>query len=762
MRRRRVRGLVSIGVAVAVGGCALLSPLPDESTVEDRLAALPKDNLPLEQDVAIHWNAHQVPFIVAQTDGDAAFALGLVHAHLRLGQMELMRHISQGRLSEMVGPFAVDIDHSLRILNFGRASEEIEAALPEETRLWLERFVAGINHYQAELTEKPYEFAALGLEREPWKIRDLITIGRLAASDVNWFVWFRVWKLRQRPDWPELWAELVRDGSNSMTSFVRAEGEPDLAMLTDLLGDYSRSGSNSFAVAPGRTASGHALIANDPHLGFVLPNLWLIGGIKSPSYHAVGLMVPGLPFVAVGRNPWVAWGGTNMRAASSDMFDVSSLPPSEITERTEQIGVRWWFDDEVNVRETPLGPIISDAPLLESGDGEAIALRWMGHTVTDEFTAMLRVNRARNWQEFRDAFRTFAVSAQNMLYADVEGNIGQVMAVRLPTRPNDHVLPLILAPDDGEAPWHEIVGVESLPAQLNPERGFLASANNRPAETVVPIGFFFSPDDRIARISELLAANGRVGLDEARAIQTDVFEPTAFALNQAVLAAIERVDAAKGSSPEAGKVLALMRAWDGRYAVDSQGPVAFEAVLANLLPALYESRFPDGSLASFVGVADLGRVLPQDIDGADPDELRQKLSAALEAAADVVEEFPSWGDMHRMALGHPLRLLPVIGSKFEFAEFPSGGSRQTVMKTNSANTAERHRASYGSQARHVSDMGDLDENYFVLLGGQDGWFGSDTFIDQVALWRAGDYIRMPLREETVRAEFAYETVLKRK
>ena len=216
------------------------------------------------------------------------------------------------------------------------------------------------------------------------------------------------------------------------------------AALDDILRGLSRSGSNSLAIAGRRTKTGAALMANDPHLGLVLPNLWLLAGVKSPSFHAVGLMVPGLPFFAVGRNKMIAWGGTNMRAASSDLYDASKLAPGAITTRKETVKVRWWFDQEVSVRETALGPIISDAPLIETGTGKPLALAWVGHQQSDEITAMLKVSRAGSFAEFKKAFESFAVSAQNMLYADVEGNIGQVMAMRLPVRsarpPRDLVL----------------------------------------------------------------------------------------------------------------------------------------------------------------------------------------------------------------------------------------------------------------------------------------------------------------------------------
>ena len=758
MARRKwgMRALVGAALVLATAGCAFFRPLPTESTVDQRLAVFPTNELPLDGPVTVHWNDHQVPFIEAETDADAAFTLGLVHAHLRLGQMTLFRRISQGRLSEVAGPFTTDIDHALRILNFGRAADEIEASLPADTRQWLERFVDGVNHYQAGLADEPYEFGLLGLEREAWTVRDLIVMGRLSAVDVNWLVWFQLWPLRDRPDWPEIWQALVESGSDSMPSFEAPTSE--ITKLTQLLGGLGRTGSNSIAVSPARTSTGHALIANDPHLGFMLPNAWLVAGFKSPSYHVAGFMVPGLPFVAVGRNPHIAWGGTNMRAASSDLFDVSGLAPRELRTRTETIGVRWWFDRDVEIRDSRLGPVVSDAPMLERAGEEAIALRWIGHTSTDEFSAMLAVNQATNWREFRDAFRTFGVSAQNMVYADTSGNIGQVMAVKLPAR-SDAPMPLINHPGTAEAAWSSLVGVNELPASFNPPAGFLASANNRPANAPVPIGQFFSSDDRIKRLTALLESKHAISPQDIIDVQTDVLQLSSLAIRDAVLEAIERLGMGPTLDEKARATVALLAGWDGHYHAEAAAPVAFETFLSHFLPRLFEARYPDGNWSRITGVAHLGVALPQEIALASDAQLATALRSALAEVPAVQQKFQTWGDMHRLVLSHPFSFLPVIGGRFEFADLPVGGSRQTVMKANASPSAARHTARYGSQARHYSDMSDLDANYFVVLGGQDGWFGSDTFLDQLDLWRSGRYMQIPLRPESVRETFPHRLKL---
>jgi penicillin amidase len=601
----------------------------------------------------------------------------------------------------------------------------------------------------------PHEFTVLGLKREPWTVRDVLTAGRLTTTDVNWLVWFGILELRKRQDWPEIWTRLVRLGNDSMISFV---DNGDRAALRDLLLGSGKSGSNSWVVAPERSAIGAPLMANDPHLGVQLPNLWLIVGYKSPSHHAAGLMLPGVPVIAVGRNPHIAWGGTNMRAATSDLYDATTLLPNA-TERTERIAVRWWRDTEMTVRETALGPVLSDAPVLKDKTTTPFVLRWIGHEASDEITAMLKVSRARNFREFRDAFKTFAVSGQNMLYADAAGNIGQVMAVRLPVRGYDTPPDLVLDPDDPRARWRGSRDATTLPASINPESGVLVSANNRPAKTEVPVGYFFSPNDRIQWLTALLSGNRRFTLEDFKRMQRDVYMPSAVVMRDFLLARLDASGLSVRAEGAARRLLDAMRAWDGHWHAESRGALAFELFRYYVEQAYYGGRFDEGLATAYVNFARSTEFMQEELERADPAVLAAELGSALEAAAERFEEFGTWGEMHRLGLAHAFANVPVIGDKYRFGDLPASGSSDTVMKTAHSSTDQRHFTRYGSQSRHLSDLADMDENYFVLLGGQDGWLGSSTFLDQLPLWREGRYIRVPLRPETVHATFPHRMLL---
>lgn len=742
--RRAARATGAVMIAALLSACAAFNPPP--LSREQRLASFPVSGHDLSAPVMIRWNAYQVPFVTAQSDRDLAYALGLVHGHLRLAQIHILKRVSQGRISEMAGPFARDFDLGIRTLGFGRASPEIVARMPAETRALMQAFVDGLNAYQRQLKRNPPEFGLLGLEREAFTIEDMITIGRLAGSDVNWFAYLSLLPQRGNPDWAEVWQRALETGRGPTLSFPN----PGLQAAVDVLMGLSRSGSNALVVAPGKSASGGALIASDPHLGTSVPNAWLLAGVKSPSFHAVGFMIPGLPFVALGRSPDLAWGGTHMRAANSDLYDVSGRDPAEIVASETTIGTRFWFDAERTIRTSRFGPIMSDTPFVQGQPGEVLALRWIGHEPSDEVSALFAVMRARTALEFRAALANFAVSPQNFLCADTQGNICHALATRLPKRPYRTPPDLVLDATDPAMDWPGIADARELPFALNPPEGFLASANNRPTDAVWPIGYFFNADERIRRLQELLAEDASISLADLKRLQLDVVSLDARSLSAALVQRIEALQAARAADPA---FLARLKGFDGAYLAEASGPVAFETLLYHLVPLAYGYARTEDVPSARQQFAVLAARLPGDLDGLGAPERDRVLSTAIARAARDAARYSTWGDMHRLQVQHWIAAAPLIGGAFVYGDYPAPGSRETIHKTAHGLVNTRSGTRYGSQARHVSDMGDMDANYFVLLGGNDGWLGSINLLDQVPLWRAGEYIRMPLRPQTVASEF---------
>jgi penicillin amidase len=322
-------------------------------------------------------------------------------------------------------------------------------------------------------------------------------------------------------------------------------------------------------------------------------------------------------------------------------------------------------------------------------------------------------------------------------------------------RPHD----LVLDPNDENMLWSGFVGPEDLPHSYNPPENFLVSANNRPVETRIPLGYLFSPDDRVQRITELLSRLDKVRLDDLREIQQDVFTRSAVELRDLLVEKMEALGVAAEAPAAQRRLFTWLAAWDGNYRRESRGALAFETLVYSLSKRLYGPVFTQAENATYASVGRIKNLLEKDVHEMDQERLARRLRRALAAATKRFHRFDDWGDMHRLGLFHPLGALPVIGRRYRFFAGPTGGSGDTVMKTAHGSTNRRHHVRYGAAARHISDLSDMDENYFALLGGQDGWLASSTFTDLIPKWLERTYVRVPLRMETVRHSFLHRTVL---
>jgi penicillin amidase len=705
--------------------------IPRTTALAQRLESFPTAGLGIKKPLTIFWNAHQVPWIDARDDDDAALAIGLVQAHLRLSQLMLLRHAAHGRLAELAGPVATGVDHALRILDLPRAAPLIEAGLPQGTRRWLHAFVSGLNVYQEKVTVRPPEFAMLGLRDEPWTVRDVIVMGRLIGADVNWLVWGGLLRHLDDPAFPALWQRLWQAG---LVSGVSGEALP---------GGLPMQGSNAVAVAAWRSRSEAALLASDPHLGMALPNAWMLLGLQAPSYHGVGLMPVGLPILAIGRNPHLAWGGTNLRALATELYALSPQEAAQATTEELVIKRRLWWPARRRRRTTPYGPIISDARALGVPRGQDLALRWVGHEPSDEFSAMLGVLQSRNVAGFRKALASFVLPGQNMIAADSTGRTSHVLAAGVSSEVAAMQRDPVLQAAGGRP--RPFLHTADLPCLADSVHGLVLSANNRPILDGPLLGLWFSAPDRVMRLEKALGTTAQLTLEDLQALQQDTRSILAHALAQTL------VGHAMAAGLGGHGALALLAGWDGDYHADAPGPVVFEIVLQKVAAALYGQG---GSVADpRMNWGFLARFIPDDLQAMPEARRRQVFEIALASASSTLQRHPTWGSMHRLRVEHMLGRLPVVGRAFRLADLPVGGSRETLMKTSHRLVRGVHDTDYGAQARFAADLADLDANHAVLFGGQDGWWGSTTFADQVDLWRQGKTITLPLRLETVRATF---------
>ncbi|MEM9110837.1 MAG: penicillin acylase family protein [Planctomycetota bacterium] len=730
--------VVAAGALLITTGCGLTPPSVGSINGEDRLSKLDQPWPGLQQAVDIYWDQHLIPTIVAQTDQDVAYSIGLVHAHLRMSQMDFFRKVSQGRLSEMAGPFTVEIDEALRAIDLARAVDEIEAGLPEETRSWLEAYVAGINNYRVSLTQRPHDARVLGLEYdEPWKVRDVLTFGRLASVDVNWGRWLSLSEVKTERGYEDYIRRLWAFADKGMPSFSPSEPH-DLSLINSI----GRTGSNAIVVSGERSASGGALVASDPHLGLIQPNIWCVVGYHTPQRSVVGLSIPGLPFVLIGRNERIAWTGTNMQSSSSVLY---RLKPGweEKPPREEAIGVRYWFDAHRTIRESELGPVVSDAGLLGGLGQDDIVLRWRGHEPSDESSAFLNAARTKDWAGFRSAFADYRVGGQNMLYGDAGGNIGQVMAIEaIPAAARASRLGPVPADNPGFA-WSKGSTSDQLPAAYNPEAGFLVSANNVPTRMTAPLVPLGNANDRVTRVQSILNNRFAVTLNDLAELQLDTYSAASHRLAKLIV------------SNTSHDLLAIehrwvryeLEAWDGRYESDSTGAIVYQGVLSRLVQALYEDNYGPRIIDAIRSGAYIHDFVAEDLQAADHE---QALKQAIEDTAEDTDRSATWGDVHRLRVAHTIGAAPLIGRGYVYDDLPYSGTTSVVAKAAHSVSTGRHNSTYGANARLLCDMGTLDNNRVVLLGGQDGWIGSDRMLDMLPYWVLGETISLPLSLEAQR------------
>ena len=633
LRRWALRGVIAVAgvlvLGVVLGTCWLRRSLPQlEGT-----AFVPA----IERPVRVTRDAHGVPTIEADSEDDLFFGLGYVHAQDRFFQMELQRRTGQGRLSEVAGPSQIETDTFLRRLGIYRLSIDDEHRVGSEAQHALAGYTAGVNAWlTAHAGALPPELDLLRLNGasatpEPWRPADSLVSGKLVALNLSYnfedelvrsdvedklgpgadaLVFpaypagapLTIGGAQERGDEPgpqrdqsgalEPGASPVpSSGSTPARAREHDPARSDMRRLLAGLGVFGRGvGSNAWVIGPSRSATGHPLLANDPHLGIQNPNIFYMAHLKGPGWDTVGVTIPGIPAIVLGRNARIAWGSTALGADNQDLYieKVDPADPSRYLFRgesrafdshVETIRVNGADPVSVTVRTTVHGPVIRD----DWKQRGPLALRWTSLEPGDQtLDALLGLGRARNWAEFRAAAARIGGPTQNLLYADVDGHIGYTAVGQVPVRARGQGL--VPQPgDDGASEWTGIVPFDQLPQELDPPRGFIVSANNKVAGTGTP---FFSTDwdhYRAQRIQELILEKPTIAFDDLRTMQADVLSLFARDLVPILLTA-------PAETPLEAEALARLARWDLRETPSSAEGALLMAWYVHLMSELFDDE----------------------------------------------------------------------------------------------------------------------------------------------------------------------------
>ena len=768
------------GVLLAGGYFYLRQSLP-QTKGEIRLAGL---TAPAE----VMRDRYGIPHIFAASLEDASFALGYVHAQDRLWQMEMSRRIAAGRVAELVGVGALEADRFLRTLGVRRSAEANLRVLDAETRKLLESYAAGVNAFLASDPVLPLEFWLTGARPEPWTPVDSVAWTKMMAWDLGGN--FRNELLRMSlartlplarihqflPPYPGEQPPAIVDLKELYGALER-----DAVQLAQFAPDNDGLGSNNWVVSGARSESGKPLLANDPHLGLTAPPVWYFAHLSAPGVNVIGSTLPGVPAIILGRNERIAWGFTNTGPDVQDLYieklDASGgyLAPEgarQFRVIEETIRVKGAESEKLRVRVSRHGPVISDV-LRSAQDaaprGHVIAFAWTALAEDDRsMQAALKFARAGEWDGFLAAARDFQSPQQNIVYADIEGNIGFVAAGRVPVRKPANDLQG-MAPAPGwlaKYDWDGTIPFEQLPRSFNPASGAIVTANHR----ITPPGYahFISsnwePPYRADRIQELLDAAPKHTVQSFARIQADV-------VSLAMRELLPRLLATRPRSEEARKALALLAKWDGAMAPERSEPLIAWAWWRELTRAIYADELGDAFRQNWLSRAVfLGHVLSGDAEHARwCDDVRtpavetceELLALSLDAAlADLAKRHGSdparwrWGEAHAARHEHrPFGRQPLLARFFDI-RVPSPGDAYTVNvgRNNLNDEAQPFANRHAASLRAIYDLSDLEKSLYIHSGGQSGNLFSDHYEAFTEAWAKNEYIPMRTERKTLDAE----------
>ena len=762
--------LLVLLIVVPLGGYLWLRTSLPQTNGRMRIAGL-------DGQVEIVRDRVGVPHIFATTDHDAYMALGYVHAQDRLWQMEMNRRIGAGRLSELLGDTTLDIDKFQRTLGYYRAAEGDYAVLSARSRMALDAYADGVNAWIDEGHMLPPEFLLLGAKPEAWKPIDSLVWEKMMSWDLGGDYDMELLRLRLgQALGPERAAQLLppypEDALNILPKEAFSIASADLLRIDQRLQlDYGRGGreigSNNWVVSGSRTATGLPMLANDPHLSTSIPSIWYLAEIQGDQVHAIGATFPGLPAIVIGHNERVAWGVTNVGPDTQDLY-IERINPAnpnqyevdgkwqDMTVAEETIVV----DGEKQplhwaARSTRHGPLISDVTTT----GAPVALRWAalesGDTTMDAFIGL---NYVANWEQFVDALRLYISPSQNVVYADVDGNIGYYAPGRIPIRAEGHDGMLPVSGWDSSAEWTGYIPFDRLPHTYNPPAGFVATANNRIVGADYPylISNDWAPPYRAQRITDLIeqfSEGDKISLDDMAAIQADRKSLQVAEL----LPFLQSVPPADDRQQQA---IAYLQNWQGELALDSVSATIYESWMLHLERAIFEDDLRGDlydEMSTSANPTFLSNVLNDpalrtawcdNVLTVGIETCEQTSLVALDAALDDLSGRAGtdmaqwrWSKIHNTQYPHrPFSEVSYLKPLFH-RSIGNGGDRFTV-NVAPVNLETPYDQTHVPGYRHIVDLSNLQNSRFIQTTGQSGNLLSSHYDDFIRPHRDVEYTPM--------------------
>jgi penicillin amidase len=725
----------------------------------------------LEHSVQIYRDRLGIPHIQAHSVYDALFAQGFVHAQDRLWQMDYDRHRAYGRSAEYLGISVLRPDQFLRRLRLEASARADYEAVEPGTRAVLEAYAAGVNAFLQTTTRLPIEYHLLDTTPEPWQPWDACAVFKVRHVFTGGVWQVKLWRARLlRRLGPELTAKLYRSDSSGEPLIIPPgmdyqgprlngldelqAGEATVGLVPDL------DGSNSWVIAGQRTATGHPLLAGDPHRALDTPNVYYQNHLACPAFDAVGLSFPGVPGLShFGHNRALAWCVTTAMVDYQDLYIERFHPTNpqlyefkgqwrQAQRHHEVINVRGDRPVEIDVSVTHHGPIIIGDP----AQGYALAFRY---TATAEpntcFNALLPMLCATGADEFEEALRPWVDPCNNILFADVRGQIGYRTRGRVPIRARANAW-LPVPGWTGEHEWQGVIPFESMPRVRNPEAGFIVTANNRIVDETYPyyLTLRYEPGFRARRLRDRLRPLTQASGSDMAAMHADRVSIPAQAF-VGMLARVEPTDALLA------RAKSYLQEWDGTMALESVAATIYalfreqltRLVVEPLLESLAREALGGGLYGTLMPLSQLWEqllimmqaddrsLLPSGEDWSSllASALARTVAWLRQALGDEPQNW-QWARLHRTAPRHPLcAVFPNLSELLNPLAVPMGGDGDTVQAA-SINAGSGYTVGSSAVARFVFDVSDWQRSAWVVPLGASGHPGSRHYTDQAATWAA--------------------------
>lgn len=730
----------------------------------------------LKKPVEVIRDRWGVPHIYAQTDEDLFFAQGFVAAQDRLWQMDVWRRTGEGRLAEVLGPDAIERDKFARLMKYrGDMNAEWRSYAPDAKQI-IESFVRGINAFiETSGNRLPIEFQLTGIKPEPWTPEVCLT--RMAGYIMTANASLEILRARLvKAVGLEKASELME--ADPIKQLVVPQGldlsdidAKILAGATAASGPVSfpaTEGSNNWVVDGSMTSTGKPILANDPHRTITLPSLRYLAHLVGPGWNVIGAGEPTLPGISAGHNERIGFGFTIVGIDQQDIFVEQTSPDDPTLYRFrgewqkmrvehEQLKVKGREPIDLELHFTRHGPLIYE----DAKAHRAYALKWVGmEPGSAGYLASLSLDRATNWRDFLKALERWSVPSENLVYADVEGNIGW-QAVGWAPRRNGWSGLLPVPGDSGKFEWNGYLPLSELPHLYNPAKHFIATANHKviPEDYKHEINFDWAPPFRFHRIEEVLSKGGKFTIEDFEKLQHDELSIPAREL----IAILKSMGIA---SEEAREPMSMLTDWDLVLTKQSSQAALYEVWLQKL-SARFANLVVPAEARGIVAGASLFNLLlkslrhpTSEIFGPDPEsKARALLSGSLsDAFVDLKARLGAdpktwkWGDLHVAVFKHQLSTDEARHVALDLSSVPRGGDNNTVNATAFGGSDYVQRA--GASFREILDMSNWDNSVAINVPGQSGQPQSRHYGDLLGLWADGKYFPLLFSREKVEANAA--------